>query len=92
MVANWSRILASLTCVSFESFGRTLSDSHVPFSAGAADQLNGRCREKQHALCAPRQHADVSRQLMAKHSGDGCTVHVHLIISSHGRIVKVSHS
>ncbi len=85
-------MLASLTCVSFESFGRTLSGSQVPFSAGAADHWNGKCGEKQHALCAPRQHAYTSRQLMAKHCEDGFTVHVHLIISIHGRIVKVSHS
>ena len=39
-------MLASLTWVSFESFGRALSDSHVPFSAGAADQLISKCREK----------------------------------------------
>ena len=58
-------MLASLTCVPFESFGRTLSGSHVPFSAGVADMLNTKRGKKWHASCAPRQHAYMSRQVMA---------------------------
>ena len=31
-------------------------------------------------------------QLMAKQSEEGCTIHIRLIISIHGRIVKVAYS
>ena len=83
-------MLASLTWVSLESFGRTLSDSQTPFSAGATGQFISKCSVHDNT-CTQCHYASTSLQVRVKRSEGGCTIHVHLIISIYERIVKVSH-